>query len=335
MSQLRRSARDRKQVLHDGFVSSDSIEARGDISRKRSNPQAQDRVTRTNKKGRSDSGASASSIPRSLPSTSTGTGIPTHEPVTVREGPHLKFNSSIMDRISRVRSQRMYMLSREDINDYYKRFMIIGSVGNVYTVDINNKPRCNCPDFSNGNVCKHIIFVYLKVLGVGPDDDILCQRSLLTSEIISLFASARPNPTALAPSRAVAAFKKLVEPTFISEEEETTTRPVEGPCAICYEDLVPSVHTCKTCGNHVHSECWGQWTGAGKSTCVHCRAEQTTTSISSVVINEGYINLASTASLSINRDTSSYYYNNWDLSSDGYMRYGGRRGGWKRRRGYY
>lgn len=43
-------------------------------------------------------------------------------------------------------------------DDLEMLFDIVGSTGNLYTVTIKKEPRCNCPDGSQGNFCKHIIY---------------------------------------------------------------------------------------------------------------------------------------------------------------------------------
>ncbi|CAI5508726.1 unnamed protein product, partial [Closterium sp. Naga37s-1] len=46
-------------------------------------------------------------------------------------------------------------------------FHVLGATGNVYTVTISQQPSCTCPDYGNGNLCKHVLFVLLRVLHVG------------------------------------------------------------------------------------------------------------------------------------------------------------------------
>ncbi|XP_026442080.1 uncharacterized protein LOC113341408 [Papaver somniferum] len=73
-------------------------------------------------------------------------------------------------------------------------FFILGSTGNVYTVRLSRIPTCNCPD--SAFPCKHILFVYTRVLNLpyrGGD----CTASLLTA-VINTKASA---PETLASAR--------------------------------------------------------------------------------------------------------------------------------------
>jgi hypothetical protein len=96
---------------------------------------------------------------------------------------------SIQERVDRVRSQRFvlglcliprwvigdwlgsrdrfYMIDRSREGDELKEtFKVLGSTGNVYTVTIEQLPKCDCPDATKGNHCKHLVFVLLKVLNV-------------------------------------------------------------------------------------------------------------------------------------------------------------------------
>jgi hypothetical protein len=63
-------------------------------------------------------------------------------------------------------SQRMYLISQEDKTtdgDLWKCYTVLGSTGNVYDVDVKKFPDCSCPDCGRGNLCKHILFVMMKV----------------------------------------------------------------------------------------------------------------------------------------------------------------------------
>ncbi|KAK0462385.1 uncharacterized protein EV420DRAFT_1745806 [Desarmillaria tabescens] len=69
-----------------------------------------------------------------------------------------KCPQNILDRLDRVIEQR-----ERDGDELKETFRVLGSTGNVYTVVIGHTPRCDCPDASKGNYCKHIIFVFIKV----------------------------------------------------------------------------------------------------------------------------------------------------------------------------
>ena len=62
-------------------------------------------------------------------------------------------------------------------------FYILGSSGNVYTVEIGQEHKCTCLDALKGHMCKHIFFVLLRILRVDERNPLLWQRCLLKSEV--------------------------------------------------------------------------------------------------------------------------------------------------------
>jgi hypothetical protein len=75
-----------------------------------------------------------------------------------------KAPSSYLERLSRVKSQRMFLIDRNrstsaDGVDEKEVFDIAGTTGNIYQVTINKIPTCSCPDSLKGNQCKHVIYV--------------------------------------------------------------------------------------------------------------------------------------------------------------------------------
>lgn len=73
---------------------------------------------------------------------------------------------SYLDRLDRVRTQRMFLIDRnqstsEDGTHEREAFDIAGTTGNIYTITISKIPTCTCPDAAKGNQCKHIIYVSL------------------------------------------------------------------------------------------------------------------------------------------------------------------------------
>jgi uncharacterized Zn finger protein len=72
--------------------------------------------------------------------------------------------------------------------------MIVGSTGNLYRVHLNKVPTCTCPDFTRtGDLCKHIFYVTLQVIGLGKDDYRSYQRAYTDTEIFELMQLLRAN----------------------------------------------------------------------------------------------------------------------------------------------
>jgi hypothetical protein len=71
---------------------------------------------------------------------------------------------SYLERLDRVRSQRMFLIDRERKSSTggsheEEVFDIAGTTGNIYQVKIGKVPSCTCPDAKKGNQCKHIVYV--------------------------------------------------------------------------------------------------------------------------------------------------------------------------------
>jgi len=69
-------------------------------------------------------------------------------------------------RIERALSQHLYLVHRQVQDEHKQRFAVLGSTGHVYDVEIGKQPACTCPDHASGKLCKHILFVFLRVLRV-------------------------------------------------------------------------------------------------------------------------------------------------------------------------
>lgn len=266
--------------------------------------------------------------------------------------------NSIRQRIYRANSQRMYLINQMDMtnntssgneNDVdndnkvnnittidetkllCRKFTILGSTGNVYDVLINRFPSCNCPDFGRSHLCKHILFVLLKVLHVPIESNLLYQRALLQSELKEIFCGLQTNDLGrvLAKQEVIRAYnnKSSGKTDDLSSNDEAgddqnTIREPEGECAICFEPMisnttsnavkgnVESLDSCRTCHNYLHTDCLKQWLKQSNS-CVYCRSQWSdkisSSSSRSGGTMEGYVNLSSIQGMSSRRDTSTYH----------------------------
>ncbi|KAJ6523832.1 hypothetical protein B0H19DRAFT_1200947 [Mycena capillaripes] len=242
-----------------------------------------------------------------------------------------KCPQNILDRVERVMTQRFFMVDRKRFEGELKEeFQVLGSTGNIYTVTIEHKPSCDCPDAQKGNHCKHILFIYLKVLQIAQTSGLWYQKALLTSELETIFANAPLAPNALAHSRIREAYARATGKSQAPSTPEASAGPKkrvpgeEDDCPICYDNMHGAAEGalifCEECGNAVHKECFTQWkqTSAkqgNKLTCIYCRAVWPTAAVAGVsrgsgahTTAEGYINVAGVAGLSPQRDTSTYYH---------------------------
>jgi len=281
--------------------------------------------------------------------------------------------TSIKERIYRANSQRMYLISQIDMtgtnptsginnminnastgNDNDKnvngtidenkllcrKFAILGSTGNVYDVLIHRFPSCNCPDYGRSHLCKHILFVLLKVLHVPIESSLLYQRALLQSELKEIFSSLQTNDLGrvLAKQEVIRAYRIksgdiVDDQVVVTDDKSVVMREPEGECAICFEPMivstsssdsgaikgkVESLDSCRTCHNFLHSDCLKQWLKQSY-TCVYCRSKwyddhnvsSSSTSSSAGGDMEGYVNLSSIQGMSSRRDTSTYHRRSW------------------------
>lgn len=62
----------------------------------------------------------------------------------------------------------------------------------VYTVKICRHPHCTCPDHAKGHVCKHILFVMLRVLKLSTTNPLAWQKALLTKEVCAALGGLGP-----------------------------------------------------------------------------------------------------------------------------------------------
>ncbi|KAI5824771.1 hypothetical protein K523DRAFT_342779 [Schizophyllum commune Tattone D] len=217
---------------------------------------------------------------------------------------------AILERLERVLSQRFYMVDRRrNDGELREQFSVLGSTGNVYTVTIGPKPSCDCPDALKGNHCKHIIFVFIKVLQVPQSSELWYQSGLLSSELESIFNSAPTAPRASA-KHIQDAYDRATGKVEKQAESSTTANkmPEEGDdCAICYDGMhgqaASALVWCRVCKNALHKECFNQYKssemGRGKRSvnCVYCRSEWPISSPAGGSggarrTSEGYLNLA-------------------------------------------
>lgn len=265
---------------------------------------------------------------------------------------------TVMDRLDRAMSQRMFMIERvpcANAPNQVDDFKVLGSTGNVYTVTIGNFPSCDCPDCIKGNSpCKHIIFVFLKVLKVPEHSSVWYQKGLTPAEVQWVFQQAPP-----APSGSVAVHSSVRNAylcaTGILPEQATSTsgdneqfngkriEAIGEDCPICYEEMTQQDDVNNKliyddslggCGRPSHAECFKMWAATTKKngqhiTCVWCRNEWPTGTAGGKGKGKmkepsydsmGYLNMASIAGMRRTRDTSTYHrgwrYRNDDSEED-------------------
>jgi hypothetical protein len=257
-------------------------------------------------------------------------------------------------------TQRLYLVKRGDVEGEGTSqgpactFVVLGSTGNIYEVQIKRMPSCTCPDHAKGNLCKHILFVMLKVIKLPRTSNLIYQEAFLTAELVDIFASMSNRIAVLAPQVVRTEYARLTGSTDDEIDRgmgdwSVKQKPLgdADDCAICFDTMSASdeITFCKgACGMNFHADCIQRWTKQLLSsrqpvTCPACRqewvhnndSESLSTSSMSMSASvdsaaEGYANLAHISGHSLDRDTSTYSEQGGSFSRRGYRG----RGSWRR-----
>jgi plasmid maintenance system killer protein len=250
-----------------------------------------------------------------------------------------RFRSSptvkIQERIERALQQRLFLIDASTVSTNLHEggssitLSVLGSTGNVYEVTIQKVPHCSCPDAAKGNLCKHLLFVMLKVVGLPAHDQLVYQSAYLTDEVEKIIALLQTRLQSL--GRDVVANEQVqkvhadMKKGIKSDDDESNTVPrkdIDGQdCPICFDDLgsnLSQLTYCKgTCGTNYHKGCIQMWTrqsARSGPTCPSCRQPwidvatggKSKKDAASPSRSEGYDNLGRLQGQSSVRDTSTY-----------------------------
>lgn len=247
----------------------------------------------------------------------------------------------ITSRIERAIHQRLFLVQTSppttcrDHGGPSMTLTVLGSTGNVYDVTISKIPRCSCPDHAKGNLCKHLLFVMLKVVGLPVSSNLVYQSAYVTEELECILNTLQGRTARL--GRDVVANeavrqrlngdmkKPSCDAKGVGDSSSTNRKEVEGgECPICFDDLGSNLslltYCQQTCGTNFHSECMKMWTKQASQrnnpTCPACR--QPWADVNTMAAGgkrkaekregqvEGYDNLGALQGQSSVRDTSTY-----------------------------
>ena len=200
-----------------------------------------------------------------------------------------------MERIERAAGQRLFLVTGTDNStgeNLRMDFQVLGSTGNLYSVEISKRPTCTCPDhLRRNNLCKHILFTFIKVLGVSSTNPVIWQKALLQSELKKLFDNASERLAHLGNN--IKANSRIIQAvTGVDDGDANKDKDDDGgnvkcreitddtTCPICFDNILQTdeiVHCRTTCGNPVHTQCMDMWIGQKKKTnaaitCIFCRS---------------------------------------------------------------
>eukprot|EP01138_Halocafeteria_seosinensis_P015393 gb/GECG01015710.1/.p1 GENE.gb/GECG01015710.1/~~gb/GECG01015710.1/.p1 ORF type:complete len:306 (+),score=38.70 gb/GECG01015710.1/:1-918(+) len=220
-----------------------------DSDRTASQSAARARKTRTQqKKKKKASGAGTSSDSATKKRRKKTASEPKAEQRLKRYRPKQSVATTM--RIKRALGQRMFLLDEKMLHSTedghpYGHFVVLGSRGNAYDVTIDRLVSCQCPDFLKGNLCKHVIFVLVRVLGRAQNDPLVWQQALLTSELQDIFDGAEEagrRRDVLANDAARRAYK------LATSGETAEGRGLLGDITFVYQG---SIHACYVCIRYV------------------------------------------------------------------------------------
>eukprot|EP00747_Dinoflagellata_sp_TGD_P032763 gnl/TRDRNA2_/TRDRNA2_136194_c1_seq1.p1 gnl/TRDRNA2_/TRDRNA2_136194_c1~~gnl/TRDRNA2_/TRDRNA2_136194_c1_seq1.p1 ORF type:complete len:581 (+),score=77.73 gnl/TRDRNA2_/TRDRNA2_136194_c1_seq1:704-2446(+) len=222
----------------------------------------------------------------------------------------------VQERIERALNHRLYLLARRTLpadkaaSCSGVQLDILGSTGNVYHVKLHSSGcECSCLDFAKaGGVCKHLLFVTLRVLRLPSDDYRVWQTSYTRSELQPIVArlgsDTEPNMTSELPSgvQADAVVLRGYRQALGDDGQQPTRRPLPADCPICFEEMLEApegsaaaaaIVFCRTCGHNVHADCQCRWAAVASAgnVCPMCRSPWTEAAAGGSA-SDGPVNLA-------------------------------------------
>lgn len=240
-----------------------------------------------------------------------GAGKPEKRAKRFRQNPP----KGVQQRIERALSQSMYLVTKSDVNrqDLSCKFVVLGSTGNVYDVAIGRAPNCSCPDHAKGNLCKHILFVLLKVMAIPSTSSLVYQQAWIGTELEEMYSIMAQRFQQV--SGGVMA-NSVVRKEYAKLQQRQVPVPIVTcrqdlkDCPICFDALdaaADNIHCRSRCGANFHARCIGHWLGQQGSnpTCPMCR-EPWQGANTKTTTDRDFKNLGRLQGQSPQRDMSSY-----------------------------
>lgn len=180
-------------------------------------------------------------------------------------------------------TQKLFLIETIETNkETEKKYVIMGSTGNVYDVTITNEPKCTCPDFvTRGNRCKHIYFTLLKIMKINNPD----KQVYTDEELNDMFKNIPAITNALCVNEQI---KNKYYITKSKGKDRITIRD-DDLCPMCLDDIKngEEYDYCKNkCGRCIHKSCFLVWCIKNPANCLICKTPWYDTT------NSQYINLS-------------------------------------------
>jgi hypothetical protein len=182
-------------------------------------------------------------------------------------------------RKSRGKEQKIFLILTHEYDDVIneRKYEVMGTTGNVYTVSIINSPTCTCPDFlTRGKRCKHIYFILTRIMKVEKiHEDI---QTYTDKELIHMFKNIPQITENLRVDKSkLERYNQLKK----NNNGEVDMRPIteDSECPICLLNLederLDELTYCKySCGYMVHTQCFDMYNTKriGNIKCIFCQS---------------------------------------------------------------
>jgi hypothetical protein len=189
-------------------------------------------------------------------------------------------------RKERGRGRNIFLIQTHEYDQKIKerKYDIMGTTKNVYTVTINKTPSCTCPDYKQrGKRCKHIYFVLTQIMKVCEEREDI--KSYTDNELADMFSKI-PMITENLRVNAQCLDNYLCKKNKNGEVDRKNITD-EDVCPICLGDMIDQddeLTYCKySCGSSVHSDCFKMFNSQRNDVkCLFCQKKW---------IEETYVNL--------------------------------------------
>jgi hypothetical protein len=165
-------------------------------------------------------------------------------------------------RKSRGMAQKIFLILTHEYDKSIleRKYEVMGTTGNVYTVTIKNSPACTCPDYIQRHKrCKHIYFVLTRIMKVKKDQEDIAKYT--DGDLADMFT----NIPAITENLRVDAAKLAKFKTFQKNANGEIKREIteDDLCPICLGELlvcVEEITFCKkSCGYSIHKQCFDMY----------------------------------------------------------------------------
>ena len=161
-----------------------------------------------------------------------------------------------------------------DDKETERKYVVMGSTGNVYNVIIKQNPECSCPDYmTRAKRCKHIYFVLIRVMKSSNED----QVQYSNDELQIMFNNIpQVMHNLIVDDMIKNTYEKLKQSNKLGKKEPITVsqKDTSDLCPVCLDDLDngDELDYCKfSCGKPIHKICYSMWTKKHPVNCIFCK----------------------------------------------------------------